>query len=92
VDFTAIALAGERAGLDVAGYAPQAAFLLGCGLLDRLSETGDPASVAYLRETAAVHKLTSPAEMGELFKVLALAQSNDIRWPGFGMADRSHRL
>ena len=92
VDFTAVALTGERAGLQVAGYAPQAAFLLGCGILDRLRETGDPASVEYLREAAAVHKLTSPAEMGELFKVLALAKSDDIRWPGFAVADRSHRL
>ena len=36
-----------------------------------LSAEDIKASVAYLRETAAVHKLTSPAEMGELFKVLA---------------------
>jgi len=92
VDFTAIALAGERAGLQVAGYAPQAAFLLGCGILDRLRDCGDPASVAYLREAAAVQKLTSPAEMGELFKVLALAKSENIAWPGFAVADRSHRL
>jgi len=92
VDFTAIALAGERAGLEVAGYAPQAAFLLGCGILERLHDAGDPMSVVYLREAAAVHKLTSPAEMGELFKVLALAKSEDIRWPGFAVAERSHRL
>lgn len=92
VDFTAMALAGERADLGVAGYAPQAAFLLGCGILDRLRECGDPASAGYLREASAVHKLTSPAEMGELFKVLALAKSDNIVWPGFAMADRSHRL
>jgi len=92
VDFTAIALAGERAGLRVAGYTPQAAFLLACGILNRLRDVGDPSSVAYLRETAAVHKLTSPAEMGELFKVLALAKSDPIEWPGFALADRSHRL
>jgi len=92
VDFTAIALAGERAGLQVAGYAPQAAFLLGCGILDRLRDRGDPTSVAYLRDAAAVHKLTSPAEMGELFKVLALAKSETMQWPGFALADRSHRL
>jgi SAM-dependent MidA family methyltransferase len=92
VDFTAIALAGERAGLQVAGYAPQAAFLLGCGILDRLRDCGEPASVAYLREVAAIHKLTSPAEMGELFKVLGLAKSESIDWPGFAIADRSHRL
>ncbi len=92
VDFTAVALAGERAGLEVAGYAPQAAFLLGCGILDLLRAIGDPASSAYVREAAAVHKLTSPAEMGELFKVLALAKSDNIEWPGFTLADRSNRL
>jgi SAM-dependent MidA family methyltransferase len=92
IDFTAIALAGERAGLQVAGYAPQAGFLLGCGILDCLRDSGDPASAAYLREAAAVHKLTSPAEMGELFKVLALAKSENVQWPGFAVVDRSHRL
>jgi SAM-dependent MidA family methyltransferase len=92
VDFTAMALAGERAGLEVAGYAPQAAFLLGCGILDRLAETGDPTSSTFMREAAAVHKLTSPAEMGELFKVLALAKCENVAWPGFAVADRSHRL
>ena len=92
VDFTAMALAGERAGLQVAGYAPQAAFLIGCGILERLRESGDPASVSYLRESAAVQKLTSPAEMGELFKVLALVKGEDIAWPGFAVIDRSHRL
>jgi SAM-dependent MidA family methyltransferase len=92
VDFTAIALAGERAGLTVAGYASQAAFLLGCGILERLAECGDPASADYLREASAVQMLTSPAEMGELFKVLALSRSPAIAWPGFALADRSHRL
>ncbi len=92
VDFTAMADAGERAGLAVAGFTSQAAFLLGCGILDALSALGDPASVGYIREAAAVQKLLSPAEMGELFKVLALARSGDIAWPGFSLADRSHRL
>ncbi len=92
VDFTAIALAGERAGLAVAGYAQQAGFLVGCGILDRLGETGEPTSTEYLREAAAVQKLLSPAEMGELFKVIALARSADIAWPGFAVTDHTHRL
>ncbi|HVO89989.1 MAG TPA: SAM-dependent methyltransferase, partial [Casimicrobiaceae bacterium] len=92
IDFTAIAEAGERAGLAVAGYTTQAAFLLGCGLLERLAECGAADSVSYLREASAVQTLTSPAEMGELFKVLALARSEDIRWPGFELSDQSHRL
>ena len=92
VDFTAIAEAGARAGLTVAGFTTQAAFLIACGLLDRLRETGAPESLAYLREASAVQMLTSVAEMGELFKVLALARSADIEWSGFALSDRSHRL
>jgi SAM-dependent MidA family methyltransferase len=92
VDFTAIAEAGERAGLSVAGFASQASFLLSCGLLDRLREVGPTDSLAYLREASAVQTLTSPAEMGESFKILALARGEDIAWPGFAFGDRSHRL
>lgn len=92
VEFTAMAEAGERAGLHVAGFATQAAFLLGSGLLDLLQAVGTPDAVAYLREAAAVQTLTSPVEMGELFKVLALARGDAIAWPGFALADMSHRL
>ena len=95
VDFTAIAAAGERAGLTVAGYTSQAAFLLGCGILDRLRETGDPTSLAYLRAASAVQTLLSPAEMGELCKVLVLSRTgnrSNLAGPGLGLGDRSQRL
>lgn len=92
VDFTAVALAGERGGLGVAGYAPMAAFLVGAGILDRLRDTGDPASAAYIRAASAVQKLLSPAEMGELFKVMAIAAHGGIVAPYFAAADRTHRL
>ena len=92
VDFTAMAVAGERGGLTVAGYGSLAAFLLGAGLLDRLRECGDPSSAAYLRAAGPVQKLLSPAEMGELFKVLALTKGDAIVWPYFGDGDRTHRL
>lgn len=92
VDFSAMAEAGERAGLHVAGFTSQAAFLLGCGIVDLLARTGAPSDAAYLRAAAAVQQLTSPAEMGELFKVLALSRSDGIAWPGFALADRSGRL
>jgi SAM-dependent MidA family methyltransferase len=36
--------------------------------------------------------LLSPAEMGELFKVPALARWERIAWPGFALADRTHRV
>ncbi len=92
VDFTAMAGAGERAGLEVAGFAAQAPFLMGCGILDALATVGAPESTAYIKAAAAVQKLLSPAEMGELFKVLALAKSDGIAWPGFALADHRHRL
>jgi SAM-dependent MidA family methyltransferase len=92
VDFTAVAEAGVAEGLEVAGYASQAAFLLGCGLLDRLAECGQPGSVPYVRATTAVQTLVSPAEMGELFKAIALARTPGLAWPGFALADARHRL
>jgi SAM-dependent MidA family methyltransferase len=89
IDFTAIAEAGERAGLHVAGFATKASFLLGCGILDRLRDVGPPDSADYIRAAAAVQKLVSPAEMGELFKVLLLARG-DV--PFLAVADMTHRL
>ena len=92
VDFTAMAHAGAAAGMTVSGFTSQAQFLLNCGMLDALVECGDPQSAAYLRAANAVQKLTSPAEMGELFKVLALTRGLEPRLLGFRDGDRSHRL
>ena len=92
VDFTAMAEAGERAGLTVAGFTALEPFLIGCGILDALAAVGAPETTPYLRAVAAVQKLLAPSEMGELFKVLALAKSDHIAWPGFDVVDRRHRL
>lgn len=92
VDFTAIASVGVGAGMRVAGFTTQARFLVNCGLLELLAQAGDPASAAYLREANAVQKLLSPAEMGELFKVLALTRGIDAPLLGFRAGDQTHRL
>ncbi len=91
VDFTAMARAGLEAGLDLLTYANQAAFLLSAGLGDVLMRTSPADSLRYLPQANAVQKLTSPAEMGELFKVLVMGRNialpdNVIR------SDRSGRL
>jgi SAM-dependent MidA family methyltransferase len=91
VDFTAIADAGGRAGLRIATFTTQASFLLGCGILDLLRDVGPPESAIYLRAAAAVQKLLSPAEMGELFKVLLLARG-DATWRPLALADMTRRL
>jgi SAM-dependent MidA family methyltransferase len=91
VDFTAMALAAQDAGLEVLGYTSQAGFLLGCGIGELLLQTDPEDAVRYLPQSKAVQKLVSPAEMGELFKVLAVGA--DVELPGAILqADRSHRL
>ncbi|MEP6942374.1 MAG: SAM-dependent methyltransferase [Betaproteobacteria bacterium] len=92
VDFSAIAGGAVAEAMDVAGFATQARFLVNCGVLDLLAAIGEPTTAPYLREAKAVQTLLSPAEMGELVKVLALTR--DIAPPlrGFRAGDRSHRL
>lgn len=91
VDFTAMALAAQDAGLDVLAYMSQAAFLLGAGIGDLLLRTDPQDAMRYLPQANAVQKLVSPAEMGELFKVLVVGK--DVALPApIAAADRSHRL
>ena len=92
VDFSAIAAAGVRSGLHVAGYCAQAPFLLSCGILEALQAIGDADSLPYMKAASQVQTLLSPAEMGELFKVLALARTPSIAWIGFALSDQRHRL
>lgn len=91
VDFTAMALAAQDAGIDILGYMNQAGFLLGAGIGELLLRTDPADAVAYLPQSKALHKLVSPAEMGELFKVLVIGKSVEL--PQAILAqDRSHRL
>lgn len=91
VDFTAMAQAAVDGGLDLLGYNSQAGFLLGAGIGDLLLRTPPEQASQYLPQANAVQKLVSPAEMGELFKVLALGHR--VEWPERLLRhDRSHRL
>ncbi len=91
VDFTAMALAAQDAGLDVLGYMNQASFLLANDIGDLLLNYDPTDPARYLPQANAVHKLVSPAEMGELFKVLVVGTG--VALPdAIVRADRSHRL
>ena len=92
VDFTAIASAAFDAGLEVLGYTTQAQFLLNCGITDLLSALQDQGDKIYLSASRAVGKLLSPAEMGEQFKVIALARGLETPLLGFSQGDRCHAL
>lgn len=91
VDFTAIASAGVNAGLDLLAYTSQAGFLLSCGITQILSRIPVEDSQRYLPASNAVQKLLSPAEMGELFKVLILGSGVELP-DALLQYDRSHRL
>ena len=92
VDFTAIAEAGHEAGLEVLGYTSQAQFLLNCGLAQLLEAHQADGAVAYATLASGAQKLISPAEMGELFKVLVLGRGIDAPLLGFASGDRCHAL
>ncbi len=88
VDFSALAEAARSHGLEPAGFATQAHFLLETGVESELARLVDGAAEhqrAAHRQAAAT--LLLPGEMGERFKVMALAR--EIRGPfhGFGFRD-----
>jgi SAM-dependent MidA family methyltransferase len=86
VDFSAMARAAESGGAEVYGFTTQAYFLISCGLAVLVSG-GDPnMTLSRLKATSAVHRLISPAEMGELFKVLAIGKGYEGPLLGFQSA------
>jgi len=92
VDFSALADAALQSGLCVAGYATQAQFLINCGITQLLSALPAEHAVAYLPRAAEAQKLMSPAEMGELFKVIAFTKNFSTPLLGFARGDKRHTL
>ena len=88
VDFSAVAEAGTAAGLELAGYATQAQFLLGCGL-DRLLEAADTADPEdRIDRLQAAKQLVLPSAMGERFKVIGFSRGLEERpLRGFALRD-----
>lgn len=73
VDFTAVSEAAENNGLTVADYMNQATFLIRNNLLSYINQSTDD-KTRFL-QNQQVLKLTSPNEMGELFKVMILKKN-----------------
>ena len=92
VDFSAIAAAGINHGCDLLGFTTQANFLINCGITDLLAETSPEDVANYLPLANQVQYLLSPAEMGELFKAIALGKGIDPSLIGFARGDQRHRL
>ena len=92
VDFSALAEAAVDTGLEVLGYATQAQFLVNCGITEVLGEANVENALHYAPIAAEAQKLLSPAEMGELFKVLAVGKGIPGPLMGFRSGDRSATL
>ena len=85
VDFAPLARAAQAAGARVSGMVTQGEWLLRLGIAaraERLAQAGDQGAMA------ALHRLTAPAEMGHLFKVLALWAPDVPVPPGFEPLDK----
>jgi len=92
IDFSAIGQAAQKAGLELLGYTNQAQFLVNCGITDVLAETSPEDVARYAPLAAQAQQLLSPAEMGELFKVIALGRGIGEPLLGFAQGDRRHTL
>ncbi|MEO8038826.1 MAG: SAM-dependent methyltransferase [Betaproteobacteria bacterium] len=92
VDFTAVAEAAVDAGLSLLGYTTQGRFLINCGITELLAREHPEQPSHYLPIASQAHRLLSPAEMGELFKVLAVGRRVDEPLLGFPIGDLSRLL
>lgn len=92
IDFSAIYHAAEQAGLSLEGYTSQGSYLIDAGIADRAAQL-EVGSIEYIKMSAALQKLTSNAEMGELFKVIGFSRGlQGHTAPGFAGRDRSGEL
>jgi len=84
VDFAALAQTARRGGANVHGPVTQGTFLRGLGIAQRaarLQQNATPQQAADI--AAALARLTAPDQMGDLFKVLAIAHPSLGALPGF---------
>jgi SAM-dependent MidA family methyltransferase len=92
VDFSQITMLCNPHGIILAGYASQAQFLMNCGILEIMSQVSPHDMARYAPLAAVAQKLLSPAEMGDLFKVIAFSKNIDEPLIGFVSGDKSHTL
>ncbi len=94
VDFTHLAESADAAGLTVAGFTTQAAFLISLGITELAAQQDSSDAEIKKQLTASQHiqQLTHPGEMGERFKAMALTKALDIPLAGFALQDQRYRL
>ncbi len=90
VDFSAAAEAGQACGFEVAAFTSQAGLVIAGGVHERLER--EPDERARLKLATEFKRLVLPGEMGEKFKLLALARNPN--WSCFfnSVPDDRYRL
>ena len=92
VNFSSIAYSGVDNGLHLSGFCSQAQFLMNCGILELMAQVSPSDMARYAPLAAAAQKLLSPAEMGDLFKVIAFSKNMQVPLLGFTTGDKAHTL
>jgi len=96
INFSAVADSGVAAGMELLGYTTQAQFLVNCGITEVLARVPAEDAERYLPLSNQANRLMSPAEMGELFKVIAFGKGPEAAFEGplvgFKSGDRRHTL
>lgn len=92
VDFTAIARAGIRSGMEVAGFVSQAHLLINGGVEDELAGFQDLPVQEQIRLSGQLKLLTLPGEMGEHFKCIGFCRGDCPTLPAFRDYDRAYQL
>ncbi len=83
VDFADLAAVASGGGACVQGPTPQGAFLTALGLAQRVERLAKVRADQAGSLVTAARRLADPAEMGHLFKVLALRSAGSPALPGF---------
>ncbi|HEX3913220.1 MAG TPA: SAM-dependent methyltransferase [Steroidobacteraceae bacterium] len=92
VDFTALALASQQAGLEVAGFTTQAHFLAGLQVDQEMRRAAGGDENLFARLANQARQLMLPGEMGERFKAMACLRGMDRALSGFALLDLRHTL
>lgn len=92
VDFSAVATAAARHGMQIEGYVSQAHFLLHGGLGEELAEFAELPLAAQLQLSSQIKLLTLPGEMGENFKCLGLGRGSQNTPDSLARSDRTKSL
>jgi len=90
IDFTRVVESAVQAGLNLAGYTTQSAFLMACGITDFAN--APPSSMQQYQQNLALKLLMLPSEMGSLVKALALTKNWHAELEGFRLFDKQREL